>query len=173
MKNIILASLGLFLGVSCTDSSSKITAKKGEIKSSIAATDETESELKASLAEIEKEEQARLALLSSTYTTMSFDKMTQNFGKIKEDSENKASFVVTNSGKNPLIIEKVDVSCGCTTAQKPEKPILPGKSDRIEVIFHPKIGQLNEQKKTVTVVANTEPKITVLNIEAYVEAKGK
>jgi hypothetical protein len=76
--------------------------------------------------------------------------------------------VVTNTGKNPLIIDKVDVSGGCTTAEKPEKPILPGKSDKISVVFHPKPGQLNEQKKTITVTANTEPKIVVLDIQAFV-----
>ena len=102
-------------------------------------------------------------------TTMTFDKLNHNFGKLIEDSENKVTYKVTNSGANPLIIEKVDVSCGCTTAKKPEKPIAPGKSDKIEIVFHPKVGQLNEQKKTVTVTANTDPKIVVLNIEAFVK----
>lgn len=152
-------------------SEDKSKTSDGEVASAVAANGANETELKASLSEIEKEEQERLKAQKENVTSMSFDKMVHNFGKIKEDTENKASFVVTNTGKNPLIIDKVDVSCGCTTAQKPEKPILPGKSDKIEIIFHPKVGQLNEQKKTVTVTANTEPNIVVLNIEAFVNPK--
>lgn len=171
MKKIFVASLSILTIYACSNDSATIESKNGEVASTIAANGNNEEELKASLAEIEKEEQDRLKKEASSITSMTFDKITQNFGKIKEDTENKASFTVTNTGKNPLIIEKVDVSCGCTTAQKPEKPILPGKSDKIEIVFHPKVGQLNEQKKTVTVTANTDPKIVVLNIEAFVTKK--
>jgi hypothetical protein len=161
--NRILFCFGVITILNSCGNSDKQSA--GEIESAIAANGTSEADLKESLKEIEKEEQELLKSL----TTMSFDKLNYNFGKLKEDTENKVSYKVTNSGKNPLIIEKVDVSCGCTTAKKPEKPIAPGKSDIIEVIFHPKPGQLGEQKKTVTVTANTEPKIVVLNFEAFVE----
>ena len=168
MKKLFLSVAVVVLTFSCTDKSSTIESKNGEVMSSAAANGETEAELKTSLAEIEKEEQDKIKLEAATITSMSFDKKTHDFGKIKEDTENKASFIVTNTGNKPLIIDKVDVSCGCTTAHKPEKPIAPGKSDKIEVVFHPKPGQLNEQKKTITVQANTDPKIVVLNIEAFV-----
>lgn len=171
MKIIVVASLSLLVLNACSTESTTIESKEGEVSSTIAANEGSEEDLRASLAEIEKEEQERIQKESASSTSMSFDKLTQNFGKIKEDTENKASFTVTNTGKNPLIIDKVDVSCGCTTAKKPEKPIMPGKSDKIEIVFHPKVGQLNEQKKTVTVTANTEPEIVVLNIEAFVTEK--
>jgi hypothetical protein len=45
---------------------------------------------------------------------------------------------------------------------------MPGKTGKIDIVFHPKVDQLNEQKKTVTVTANTAPKIAILNIEAFV-----
>lgn len=171
MKRIFVASLSLLLVGSCNDSSDKIKSKEGEVKSTIAADSGSEEDLRRSLAEIEKEEKERALKEATSGTTMSFDKLTQDFGTITEDTEHKASYIVTNTGENPLIIEKVDVSCGCTTAKKPDKPILPGKSDKIEIIFHPKVGQLNEQKKTITVTANTDPKIVVLNIEAFVVAQ--
>jgi hypothetical protein len=63
------------------------------------------------------------------------------------------------------------VSCGCTTAKKPEKPILPGGTDKIEIVFHPKVGQLDKQEKTVTITANTEPSTEVLTIKAFVIEK--
>lgn len=104
-------------------------------------------------------------------TSLKFDKMKHDFGKIKEDTDNKTVFRVTNTGKSPLIINDVKASCGCTTPSKPTEPIAPGKSDKIEVVFHPKVGQLNKQSKSIRVMANTETKEHVLNISAFVEKK--
>jgi archaellum component FlaG (FlaF/FlaG flagellin family) len=164
MKKLFIAVSIISVLSSCGNSGNEIQSQDGEVSSSIAAGGESEEELKATLADAQKEEEQSIA----SSTSMSFNKMLHDFGKIKVDTDNKATFVVTNTGKNPLIIDKVDVSCGCTTAEKPEKPILPGKSDKISVVFHPKPGQLNEQKKTITVTANTEPKIVVLDIQAFV-----
>jgi hypothetical protein len=68
-----------------------------------------------------------------------------------------------------LIIDNVKASCGCTTPQKPEKPIPPGKSDVIKVNFHPSAEQLNEIRKTITVAANTEPRLTTISVRAFVK----
>ena len=106
-------------------------------------------------------------------TSLKFDKMKHDFGKVKEDTDNKTFFTVTNTGQNPLVIESVKASCGCTTPSKPEKPIAPGKSDKIEVVFHPKVGQLKQQNKTIRVVANTVPSETVLNVRAFCREKNK
>ncbi|TNF48135.1 MAG: DUF1573 domain-containing protein [Bacteroidetes bacterium] len=169
MVKISLFVFTILVFASCgSESSNKIDSKDGEVFSSAAAGGQSEEELKAALAEVEKEEEERAKAEAATRTSMTFDKILHDFGKIKVDTENEATFLVTNTGSNPLIIDRVDVSCGCTTAQKPEKPILPGKSDKIAVVFHPKPGQLNEQKKTITVTANTEPKIVVLDIKAFV-----
>jgi hypothetical protein len=162
----ILVSLALF---SCAEKSSG--KSEGNISSKIEADPTSESELKKELEEVEKEEQKRLKNLEATLTTMSFDRIKHDFGKVIEDSDNRTTFIVNNTGKNPLLIESVSASCGCTTPSKPEKPIPPGKSDKIEVIFHPKPGQLNEQTKTITVTANTEPSMSVLTITAFVTPK--
>jgi molybdopterin-biosynthesis enzyme MoeA-like protein len=166
MKRKVIFIATILLLSACSSES-----KNGTYQSSVAANSATEAELKASLQEIEAEEQARLKEEMATNTTMEFESLTHDFGKILEDSENRASYVVKNTGKNPLIIDKVEVSCGCTTASKPEKPILPGKTDKIEIIFHPKVGQLNQQEKTVTVTANTEPKTALLVLKANVQKK--
>jgi molybdopterin-biosynthesis enzyme MoeA-like protein len=166
MKRKVIFIATILLLSACSSES-----KNETYQSSVAANSATEAELKASLQEIEAEEQARLKQEMATKTTMEFESLTHDFGKILEDSENRASYVVKNTGKNPLIIDKVEVSCGCTTASKPEKPILPGKTDKIEIVFHPKVGQLNQQEKTVTVTANTEPKTAVLLLRANVQKK--
>ena len=138
---------------------------------SIVATEESVRELRQSLSDVEKEEQRQLQEELANMTTMSFDKTSHDYGKVLGDSDNKTTFRVTNTGKKPLIIEKVSASCGCTTPSKPEKPIAPGKSDEITVVFHPKETQLGQQNKTVTVIANTNPKMEVLSISAMVEKK--
>ena len=138
---------------------------------SIVATDESVRELRQSLSDVEKEEQRQLQEELANMTSMTFDKTSHDYGKVPADSDNKTIFRVTNTGKKPLVIEKVSASCGCTTPSKPEKPIPPGKSDEITVVFHPKETQLGQQNKTVTVIANTNPKMEVLNISAMVEKK--
>jgi molybdopterin-biosynthesis enzyme MoeA-like protein len=159
----------IFLVISCSGNSSNKTT--GQLSSKIEADPVSESELKKELEEVDKEEQKRLKELEASITTMSFDRIKHDFGKVLEDSEKRTTFIVKNTGKKPLIIESVSASCGCTTPTKPEKPIAPGKSDKIEVVFHPKVGQLNEQTKTVTVTANTEPSMSVLTITAFVNPK--
>jgi len=168
MKSVFIFPI-LFLIVSCSGHSSN--EANGEISSKIEADSVSESELKKELEEVDKEEQKRLKELEETITTMSFDRMKHDFGKVFEDSENRTTFIVKNTGKKPLVIESVSASCGCTTPTKPEKPIAPGKSDKIEVVFHPKLGQLDQQTKTVTVKANTEPSMSVLTITAFVNPK--
>ncbi|MBU3661451.1 MAG: DUF1573 domain-containing protein [Flavobacteriales bacterium] len=161
--------ISILLLASCgAENSSK---KEGELVSTIVANEENEAELKKELSEVEKEEKERLESEASNITTMSFDKIEHDFGKVKVDTDNKTVFYVTNTGKKPLIIEGVSASCGCTTPTKPEQAIQPGKKDKIEVVFHPKPGQLKEQSKTVTVTANTDPKMVVLNVKAFVEEK--
>jgi len=143
--------------------------KSGKIQSGVAAGGQNEAELKESIREVAKEEAERAQAEKMNSTTLKFDKMIHDYGDVKPDSENTCQFKVTNTGKKPLVIENVSASCGCTTPHKPEGPIAPGASDYIEVGFHPKPGQLNEIKKIVTVVANTEPKITELQIRAFVK----
>lgn len=168
MKRHYIYLLAVLVLSACTNR--KKESNPAEPKS-IVATDETVRELRQSLSDVEKEEQRQLAEEMANMTTMSFDKMSHDYGTVYELSNNRTTFRVTNTGKKPLIIEKVSASCGCTTPSKPDKPIPPGKSDDIVVEFHPKENQLGQQNKTVTVIANTNPKMEVLNISAMVEKK--
>ncbi len=103
-------------------------------------------------------------------TTLSFNKMEHDFGIVRVGEDYTFKFIVTNTGKNPLIIEDAKASCGCTVPEKPEQPIAPGKSDEIVVTFSPKPGQ-GQTSKTVTITANTVPRITTLTIKANVLEK--
>jgi hypothetical protein len=100
-------------------------------------------------------------------TTLSFNKMEHDFGNVVVGEDYTYKFVVKNTGKNPLIIEDAKASCGCTVPDKPDQPVKPGQSDEIVVTFSPKPGQ-GQTTKSITVTANTEPKITTLTIKANV-----
>jgi hypothetical protein len=104
-------------------------------------------------------------------TTVNFTQYEHDFGNIKQDSENKHVFKFTNTGSEPLIIETANGSCGCTVPNYPKAPIPPGGTGEIEVEYKPG-KQENAQTKTVTVIANTEPKETTLRIKANVQKVG-
>jgi len=98
-----------------------------------------------------------------------------NFGKIKQGVPAKATFVVTNTSNQPLIIEQASPSCGCTVGDYTKEPIAPGKTGVITAVFN--AAALGEINKTVTVkFANIQDvkflKLTgeVLDANAYDKA---
>lgn len=105
---------------------------------------------------------------SGPLTSMGFAESTYDFGKIKQDSENKYTFKFTNTGKDPLVITDAVGSCGCTAPDYPKHPIAPGETGEINVVYKPG-KQEGSQNKTVTITANTEPSQTVLRILANVQ----
>ncbi len=105
-------------------------------------------------------------------TSIQFEKTEHDFGKIKQGDEAEYKFKFTNTGKEPLIIENAQGSCGCTVPSYPKEPVAPGASGEILVKFN-SAGKSNAQQKTVTLTANTEPIQTVLTIKAFVEAVEK
>lgn len=158
--SVIVASL--LLVAACSDKGNG--TKKGEVVSAIEAVGENNAAYNKEIADLERksarEEQENI-------TSLKFDKEIHDFGEIATGSENKCQFRVTNTGTKPLTIYNVSASCGCTTPKKPEGSIAPGKSDIIEVSFKP--NGPGPSEKTVTVQANTEPRISVLKITATVK----
>ena len=142
--------------------------KSEDVKSALSASNLSDEELKAAAEDYEKETKERELAFIASSTSIDFDKLKHDFGDVLPDSDNTTEFIVYNTGDKPLILDDVSASCGCTMPQKPEGPIAPGESDVIEVTFHPKPGQVNEIKKTITVTANTEKKVHMLEIRAFV-----
>ena len=101
-------------------------------------------------------------------TTLTWSETEFDYGDIKQGSENTHIFKFTNTGTEPLIIEKAKGSCGCTVPEYPKEPIPPGATDEIKVVYKPG-KQKNKQTKKVTVTANTDPVQTILTITADVE----
>lgn len=100
-------------------------------------------------------------------TAMAFAETSHDFGAINQDSQHTKIFEFKNTGDKPLLIETARGSCGCTVPNYPKQPIPPGETGEIEVVYSPG-KQKGKQNKSVTIIANTEPRTTVLQIAADV-----
>lgn len=94
-----------------------------------------------------------------------------NFGNIPEEGGDVShEFVFTNTGSVPLVIYDVNTNCGCTEAEMPQAPILPGESGKITIVFHP-AGNSGEFAKEIVVKSNASNKKTRIRIKGVVFPK--
>jgi len=94
-----------------------------------------------------------------------------DYGTITKGANGQTYFVFTNTGKEPLIIEKATSSCGCTVPNPPKYPILPGAKDSISVKYDTnRVGTIN---KTVTVISNASNSPTIMRIKGLIQDKPK
>lgn len=92
-----------------------------------------------------------------------------NLGDIEEGSEYTMIYEFTNTGKESLKIDLV-TACKCTSLDWPPDPIAPGTSGRVKVVFD-STGFSGEVKKTIDIIANTDPIIVEAHFVANVKAK--
>jgi hypothetical protein len=95
-----------------------------------------------------------------------FKKETHDFGTIPEGPAAEYEFSFVNNGKEPLIIQQVHASCGCTTPSYSKEPVLPGKTGVVKASYST-VGRPNAFTKTITVVSNAGTKM--LTIKGEVE----
>lgn len=100
--------------------------------------------------------------------TITFSDSVFDFGIITAGTIVKHSFTFTNKGEGQLIISNAQASCGCTVPTFPRDPIAPGASGKIDVEFN-STGRSGNQNKTVTVLANTSPATTELQLVGKVQ----
>jgi hypothetical protein len=85
---------------------------------------------------------------------MVFEEDFHDFGKVPQGPELVYSFKFTNKGKSPLIIEKVQPSCGCTGATTGGvNEYAKGESGEIKVTFNTQ-GREGRQEKHIMVFTN-------------------
>lgn len=111
---------------------------------------------------------ANLVLSQQKAPRIVFDQKQYNFGNIKEDGGQVShSFSFVNQGSEPLIINKVNATCGCTTPEWTREPVKPGGEGRIRATFDPRRrpGKFN---KSVTVHTNASNGTVLLRIQGKV-----
>lgn len=93
---------------------------------------------------------------------IAFAAETHDFGTIAEGPAAEYEFTFTNKGKEPLVINSVSASCGCTTPSWPKEPIMPGKSGTIKASYNT-AGRPGSFTKTITVLSNRGSKVLSIN----------
>ena len=124
---------------------------------SCAESDSTKNKSKSALSD-----SAKIEFLNSTH----------DFGVINEGEKVSTVYKFKNVGSMPLEIYNVEVSCGCTVAERPEEPILPGDTGFIKVKFNSE-NRPGEARKTVTVASNANPAFPELLLMGEVIGKEK
>ncbi len=83
-----------------------------------------------------------------------FEEDFHDFGTVPQGPQIEYSFKFTNKGKSPLIIDRVQPSCGCTGATTDGKnEYAKGESGEIKVTFNTQ-GREGHQEKQVIIFSN-------------------
>ena len=119
----------------------------------------------------------KLALLFSFFTlalvyqaqaqtsgaVISLKENSKDFGDITQGQQVAHTFVLTNTGKQPLIISNVAATCGCTVPSWPKEPVAPGKSAEIKVSFN-SAGKVGKQNSVVRIYSNASEPIEKVSL---------
>jgi hypothetical protein len=100
-------------------------------------------------------------------TEILFREYQHDFGKVEEGEKVSYTFTFDNKGKSDLIISSATTTCGCTISRYDTKPISPGSSGNLEVVFDTS-GRSGIETKTITVKSNASTPVVLLKITAEV-----
>ena len=98
-------------------------------------------------------------------TEISFEKTEHDLGRILQGEKVGYNFRYTNVGESPLIILEARAGCGCTVPRFSKKPVSPGESGEIEVVFDSS-GRIGQQNKIVSIRTNAGESAVQLTIKA-------
>jgi hypothetical protein len=89
-----------------------------------------------------------------------------DYGKIQQKADGERTFTFTNTGKSPIVISKVNTSCGCTVPAYSKTPIMPGETSEIKVKYA--TDRIGVFKKSITVISNASESNKTLFIKGEV-----
>lgn len=99
-------------------------------------------------------------------TTITFKNEVHDFGGIAQKKEVSTIFIFSNTGEEPLFIQNVKSTCGCTVSEYPKEMIRPNDKGEIKVVYDAKLpGRIN---KTITIYFNGKDSPKTLTIKGEV-----
>lgn len=158
MKKILLVPFSILLLAACNEAAD---TEENNIEDDKLSTELVENPLTASGVDTGK---------YNELPKMVFQDTMHSFGTINEGEKVTYDFDFKNEGNTPLIISSASGSCGCTVPEYPKDPIQPGASGTIKVMFNSD-GKSGHQRKSVTVMTNSQKGVHILNIETDVTPK--
>jgi len=109
----------------------------------------------------------------SKQADITFTETIYDFGKIKEDAGKVIhKFEFANIGGNNLLIARVQASCGCTSPEWTQNPVMPGGKGYITATFDPS-GRPGKFDKSLTVYSNAKESPILLRITGEVVSPQK
>lgn len=109
--------------------------------------------------------QSSLLQSSDDEAVITWEKDIHDFGKIKKGKPVSVKYPFKNEGLKPLIITKVESSCGCTVPEYQKTPIKPLQSSEIVATYDAKTLGSFSKSVTVTTNASEKPKVLILKGE--------
>jgi hypothetical protein len=94
------------------------------------------------------------------------DETTYDFGTMEQGVPKSVSFSFKNISTQPIVLETVRTSCGCTAAEWPEAPIEPGATGAVSIEYD--AYRAGAFKKKITVFFDRQKKAEVLWIKGTV-----
>ncbi len=93
-----------------------------------------------------------------------FEAETHDFGKIPLNKPAVYTFNFTNTGDLPLIISKIETTCGCTVGEYTKTPVKKGEKGFVKVTMTPS-GIALPFNKAITVTSNARTTTKVLYVK--------
>lgn len=184
-RNLLIGLLGglSFVAIffSCNDKKAKESPKETVVDSvNKIDTNKTDDVVRPAFENSNKASQAGISNQTKTdnnnpivkeqaYTKVVFNKIEHHFGTIAPMTSHNVSFEFTNIGDVPLILNSCGSTCGCTVAECPKEPIMPGEKSKVSVNFKPKEKQLGNQRKLVFLKGNFNSGEQTLTLKAKVK----
>jgi hypothetical protein len=103
--------------------------------------------------------------------TIVFDSNEFDYGEIEVGSDGLCTFTFTNKGTEPLLLTRVNATCGCTAPSYSKEPIKPGDKGEIKVKYNTNI--LGPFNKTIVIDSNGSPSRVILRIKGRVIEKNR
>jgi hypothetical protein len=97
---------------------------------------------------------------------LSFDTEEIDYGTIPQDADGMKTFKFTNTGTNPIVINQVKTSCGCTVPTYSKEPVLAGATGEIQIKYA--TDRIGKFTKTITVISNASEPNKVIKIKGEV-----
>jgi len=89
-----------------------------------------------------------------------------DFGAIHKGRPVRFAFQFKNTTPEPIVLETVRTSCGCTAAEWPEAPIGPGETGEINIEYDAYMGGAFRKKIRVFFAQQKKPEILWITGEA-------
>jgi hypothetical protein len=121
---------------------------------------------KGSVQTTEKEDNNNL---SKNNANVQIDRDSVDLGRFSFKKTRHIAFQLKSIGKQPLIIQSVSTSCGCTIAKYDRKPITQGETTTVQLEYKP--NSLGYFSKTADVVCNVPEGFVRLKISGEVVEK--